>query len=276
LPIGVDLTTVGGWKAVALPPGTDLAVAVIPRAGVAGDERVVLYGPALNEIDERATAPHPSRPSWNVGSLGAMFADGAAGAAGAAVLASASAAGPAARAGLVAGDRVVAIGGRTVRNAASAREAIALSATGTKLLLDVAGPSGDARKVECVTSAEPRLTASGGGDASRIVRAAWASVDAAAGGPDGAVALANLASLLERAGRNAAALDAWRRVRAVGAGALAARAAYAVGIGLQAEGKRAEAIEAFGQARTGGAANLDVALAAAAGDRLADLGVAPH
>jgi hypothetical protein len=101
-------------------------------------------------------------------------------------------------------------------------------------------------------------------------------VDAAAGGPDGAAALANLASLLERAGRNAAALDAWRRVRAVGAGALAARAAYAVGAGLQAEGTRAEASEAFGQARTGGAASGDVALAAAAGDRLADLGVAPH
>jgi tetratricopeptide (TPR) repeat protein len=273
LPAGVDLTTADGWKAVALPPGTDLAVAVIPRAGVAGDERVVLYGPALNEVEERATAPRPARPTWNVGSLGVTFADGAPGTL---VVASASAAGPAARAGLLAGDRLSAVSGRAVATAATARDAIAGSGVGAKVVLDVVAPSGTARKIECATSAEPRLSAMGGDDASRIARAAWASVDAAAGGPDGAAALANLASLLERAGRNAAALDAWRRVRAVGAGALAARAAYAVGAGLQAEGKRAEAIEAFGQARTGGAASGDVALAAAAGDRLADLGVAPH
>jgi hypothetical protein len=273
LPAGVDLTKAESWKAVALPPGTDLAVAVIPRAGVAGDERVVMYGPALNDIDERATAPRPSRPSWNAGSLGVMFADDGAGTL---VLASAAAAGPAARAGLLAGDRVIAVSGRAVATSATARDAIAGSGVGTKVVLDVAAPSGTARKVECVTSAEPRLSGIGGEDPSRIVRAAWASADAAAGGPDGAVALANLASLLERAGRNAAALDAWRRVRAIGVGALAARAAYAVGTGLQGEGKRAEAIEAFGQARTGAAANGDVALAAAAGDRLADLGVAPH
>jgi hypothetical protein len=273
LPAGVDLTTADGWKAVALPPGTDLAVAVIPRAGVAGDERVVLYGPALNEIEESATAPRPSRPTWNVGSLGAKFADGAPGTL---VLASVSTGGPAVRSGLLAGDRVTAVSGRAVATSPTAREAVAGSGVGAKVVLDVVAPSGTARKVECVTSAEPRLSATGGEDPSRIMRAAWASADAAAGGPDGAVALANLASLLERAGRDAAALDAWRRVRAVGAGALAARAAYAVGAGLQAEGKRAEAIEAFGQARAGAAASGDVALAAAAGDRLADLGVAPH
>jgi tetratricopeptide (TPR) repeat protein len=155
-----------------------------------------------------------------------------------------------------------------------ARDAIAASGAGTKLVLDVATPSGVARKLDCVTSAEPRLSPPAGDDSSRVVRAAWASVDAAAGGPDAAIALANLASLLERAGRGAAALDAWRRVRATGVGEQQARAAYAIGTGLQAEGKRAEAIEAFGQARTVAAATGDAALAAAAGDRLADLGVA--
>jgi hypothetical protein len=273
LPSAVDLTAAEHWTAVALPPGTDLAVAVIPRAGVAGDERIVLYGPALNEIDERAAAPRPSRPAWNAGSIGAVIVDGEGHAA---ILASVSAAGPAARAGLLAGDRVAAVGGRSVATAALARDAIAASGAGTKLVLDVAAPSGAARKVECVTSAEPRLSPPGGDDSSRVVRAAWASVDAAAGGPDGAVALANLASLLERAGRGAAALDAWRRVRAIGVGELQARAAYAIATGLQADGKRAEAIEAFGQARTIAAGNGDAALAAAAGDRLADLGIAPR
>jgi hypothetical protein len=273
LPSGVDLTVTERWTSVALPPGTDLAVAVIPRAGVAGDERIVLYGPALNEVEERTAPPRPSRPSWNAGSIGAVLVDGEAHAP---FLASVSGGGAAARAGLVAGDRVVAVEGRIVTNAAAARDAIATSGAGVKLVLEVAGPSGAVRKIECVTSAEPRLTSGAGDDASRVVRAAWASVDAAAGGPDGAIALANLAGLLERAGRGAAALDAWRRVRATGVGGLQARAAYAIGSGLQAEGKRAEAIEAFGQARTVGAANGDIALVAAAGDRLADLGVAPR
>ena len=273
LPAGVDLTTAEGWTAVGLAPGTDLAIAVIPRAGVAGDDRLVLYGPALNELDERATAPHPSRPPWNVASLGAVFVDGEGGSV---VVAAVSAGGPAAQAGLLPGDRLVAIAGRAVANAASARDAVATSGVGTKVALDVAAPAGSSRKIECVTLAEPRLSPGSGDDASRVVRAAWASVDAAAEGPGAAIALANLASLLDRAGRGAAALDAWRRVRAIGVGALAARAAYAVGAGLQADGKRVEAIEAFGQARSVGSANGDAALAAAASDRLADLGVAPH
>jgi tetratricopeptide (TPR) repeat protein len=89
-------------------------------------------------------------------------------------------------------------------------------------------------------------------------------------------ALANLAILLEGSGREATALEAWRRARAIGGGALAARAAYALGAGLQADGKRVEAIEAFGQARSEGLLGGDPALAAAAIDRLADLGVAPR
>ena len=120
----------------------------------------------------------------------------------------------------------------------------------------MAGPSGDA--------------------SSDVVRAAWAAVDAAAGGAEGALALANLAQILDRSGRSAAALDAWRRVRALATGRLAARAAYAIGVGLQESGKRAEAIAAFGQAKSEGTASGDLMIAAAAADRLADLGVAPR
>ena len=272
-PAGADLTSREGWSAAGLPPGTDLAVGVIPRAGIAGDERIVLYGPALHEVEERASAPRASRPSWNVATLKAVLVDGEAGQV---VVASVSPGGPAALAGLFPGDRLVAIASRPVTHAASARSAVAASGIGSKVLLDVAPPSGPARKIECATSTEPRLSAGAGDDASRVVRAAWAAVDAAVLGPDAAIALANLARLLERSGREAAALDAWRRVRAIGTGALAARAAYAVGAGLQADGKRAEAIEAFGQARSEGLANGDAALAAAAIDRLADLGVAPR
>ena len=273
LPAGADLTSAEGWTAVGLPPGTDLALGVIPRAGIAGEERIVLYGPALHEVEERALAPRSSRPPWSVATLRAVLVDREAGAV---VVASVSPGGPASRAGLAPGDRLVAIAGHVVTRAAAARDAVAAAGIGSKLVLDVAPPSGPARKIECVASPEPRLSGNSGDDASRVLRAAWASVDAAVGGPDAAIALANLARLLERSGRETAALDAWRRVRAIGAGALVARAAYAVGAGLQADGKRAEAIEAFGQARSEGLANGDAALAAAAIDRLADLGVAPH
>ena len=270
---GADLTTREGWDAVSLPPGTDLAIAVIPGAGVAGDERIVLYSRALHEVEDRASPPSPSPPPWIVATLGAVLVDSREGSV---VLASISPSGPAARAGLLPGDRLVAIAGRVVANAASAGEAIAASGIGAALVLDIAPPSGPVRKAECVTAPEPRMAPLSGEDASRVVRAAWALVDAAAGGPDAAQALANLAVLLDRSGREAAALDAWRRVRAIGGGTLAARAAYALGAGLQAEGKRVGAIEAFGQARSEASVNAAVALTAAAIDRLADLGVAPR
>ena len=272
-PSGADLATPEGWNAVSLPPGTDLAVAVIPRAGVPGDERIVLYGPALREVEDRALPPGPSRPPWMVATLGAVLVDGEAGSV---VVASVFPGGPAARAGLLPGDRLVAIAGRAITNAATARAAVVASGIRATLVLDVAASSGAARKIECVTSAEPRITPPSRDDASRVVSAAWASVDATAGGPDAAIALANLATLLERSGRDAVALDAWRRVRSIGGGALAARAAYGVGAGLQAGGNNVEAIEAFSQANTGGMLNGDSALAAAAVDRLADLGVAPR
>ena len=272
-PAGANLTTGEGWEAVSLPPGTDLAVAVIPGAGIAGDERIVLYGPALREAEDRASPPRPSAPPWVVASLGAVIVDDGAGSV---VLASTAPSGPAARAGLLPGDRIVMIAGRSVANAAAAREAIASSVVGAKLVVDILPPGGAARRVECETSAEPRLAPSPTDDGSRVVRSAWASVTAAAGGSDGGAALANLAMLLEGAGRGPAALDAWRRVRAIGGGMLAARAAYALGEALEAGGKRADAIDAFGQAKSKALANADPVLAAAAIDRLADLGVAPR
>jgi hypothetical protein len=269
-PSGADLTTLSGWDAVPLPPGTDLAVGVIPGAGLAGEERIVMYGPALRELEDRVAPPSLARPSWRIATLSVVLVDEGAGSV---VVASTSPSGPAARAGLLPGDRLVAIAGRVVVNAASARDAIAASDIGATLALDVAPPGGTAHKVECEPVAEPRIAASGD-EASRVLRAAWASVDAAAGGPDAAPALASLAILLERSGREAAALDAWRRVRAIEDAALAARADYAMGVALEASGKRSEAIEAFTRAKSEALSRAEAPLAAAAGDRLADLGIA--
>lgn len=272
-PEGADLTTREGWEAVSVSPEIDLAVADVTRVGVAGVERIVLYSPTLHEVEDRTSPPSPSPPLWVVATLGAVLVDSRDGAV---ILAATSPKGPAARAGLLPGDRIVAIASRPVATAASAGEAIAASGIGEALILDIAPPSGPARKVECVTASKPLLAPLPGEDPSRVVRAAWALVNAASGGPGAVQALANLAILLEGSGREATALEAWRRARAIGGGALAARAAYALGAGLQADGKRVEAIEAFGQARSEGLLGGDPALAAAAIDRLADLGVAPR
>jgi hypothetical protein len=271
-PAGASLSTREGWQRIPLPPGTDLAVGVVPGAGVAGDERVVLYGTALQELEEPASPPRPSAPRWMMGSLGVVPVDDGSGSV---VFASISPSGPAASAGLLPGDRVIAVGGRGVANAAAARETIATLDVSAKVVLDVASPGGAARKIECQVSAEPRLAATKD-ETSRALRAAWASVAAAAGGSDATAALANLALLLERAGRESAARDVWRRVRGAGDSGLTARAAYALGAGLEGSGKRDEAIAAFTEAKSEAASNADPALAAAAVDRLADLGVAPR
>jgi hypothetical protein len=270
VPPGVDLATREGWSAVAVPPGTDLVVAVIPSSGIVGDDRVVFYSPALQEVEDRPSPAAAVRPSWRRATIGAVFVDDVSGGV---VTASIAPSGPAAKAGLIPGDRLVAIAGRAAATAAAANEALDKAGAQAKLALELAAPGAAPRKIECVTSAEPRPTPSKD-DASRALRAAWASVEIAAGGPDAAVALATLANLLERAGRDAAALDAWKRVRQSGDEEFLARAAYAVGMGQEAAGKRPEAIEAFTQARSEASARGDRALAAAAGDRLADLGVA--
>ncbi len=270
-PKDADFTTREGWESLSLPSGTDLAVALIPGAGVGGVERIALYSPTLHEVEDRTSPPGPSSPRWIVATLGAVLVDSREGEV---LLAATSPAGPASRAGLLPGDRIVAVANRGVANAASAAEAIASAGIGETLALEIAPPLGPVRKVDCVTAPLPTRATAAGEDSSRVVRAAWALADAATGGPGAAAALFNLAILLENSGRRAAAFEAWRRVREIGGGALAARAAYALGAGLQAEGKRVEAIEAFGQARSEAGQSGDPALAAAARDRLADLGVA--
>ncbi len=267
-PPGADLTTRPGWGALPLPRGVDLAVAVIPGAGPGGSDRTVVYSPALGAIDDRAAPPESVHPSWRSASLGMTLADGEADA----VVAGVAPGGPASKSGIVAGDHVLAIDGKPIKSASAARTVIAALPTSRASSLDVVSPSGP-RKVDAAAVVEKIFRPPEGGDAA--LRAAWASADSAAGGEDGAWAMANLASLLERFGRDSEALAAWRRVEGAAAGgALVARAAYAIGCALAVDGKRPDAVDAFERARKAALAEGDLALAAAAVDRLADLGVA--
>ena len=266
---GADLGRTDGWRSVKLPASTDLAVAVLAGAGPAGADRVVVYSPLLARTEDVPRAPAPGPPAWRKGSIGATLADRGASSV---VVAEARPGGPAAAAGLAAGDRITSIGGRPVTRAAAARGIVEAAARGDALALDITNPAGETRRITVTVASEPRLDAPEGGPGPAFV-AAWASSQAAAGGADAPLALGVLANLLEREGRAAAALDAWRKARAVGDGALAARAAYALGAAAQAEGNAKEAATLFERARAEAEASRDAALAAASRDRLADLGV---
>jgi hypothetical protein len=270
-PAGADLATAAGWGKVVLPPGTDFALGVVPRGGVAGEDRVVLYSVALGVVEESPVPPNPACPIWGVASVGAAFADGPAGAVAVRVVPG----GPAMAAGLVAGDRVTAAAGRKVARASEVDAAV-LAAGGSKLALEIAPPSGERRVVELAPVERPSLGNGSGGTGSAIVRAAWSAAVAAAGGSEAAPALANLALLLERAGRDAASVEAWRKLRAVAGDrlALAARADYALGVASMSAGNAAEAAERFGRAKTEAETAGEFGLAAAAADRLADCGIA--
>jgi len=256
-----DLRSAGAWKAVELPAGTDIAVAVVPGAGIAGEDRILLYSPALAVVEDPGGPPPPAHPRWTVPSIGADLVDGREGV----LVASVTPGGPAARSGLQAGDRIVTVGGRAVSRAADARSAV----SGAAVAVALVAPEGP-RTVQVPVEDVPIAVVSGGDDG-RVIRAAWAAADGAAGGPGAAIALSHLAAMLTEAGRDRAAADAWRRARALpdAPASLIARADY----GLAAVASTSEAQALLEKARREAEAAGDFRLAAAAADRLADLGV---
>jgi hypothetical protein len=263
-PAGADLSTPAGWQKVDMPAGTDLALGVVPRGGVAGEDRELLFSPLLNMVEEQGAPPPSARPSWSSGSIGADLVDADDGI----LVARVDANGPAARAGVKAGDRLLAVNTRRFSRARDARQALA-EASGT-VKLEIAGAT---TALEVATVRTPRLDPDAAPGESRAVRAAWAAAEAAAGGPDAPAALASLATMLARAGRDRQAADAWRKVRGMphAHAAIAARSEYALA-GASSE----EAAERLMRAKREAEAAGDTALAAAAADRLADLGIAPR
>jgi hypothetical protein len=132
----------------------------------------------------------------------------------------------------------------------------------------VVGPEGP-RALQVPVVDAPRFDETGE-ENGRVIRAAWAAADGAAGGPGAGIALCHLASMLSGAGRERQAVDAWRKVRALSdvPPSLIARADYA----LAAAAGKGEAEALLERARREAEASGDLRLAAAAADRLADLG----
>jgi len=256
-----DLSTLAGWKRVALPKDTDLAVAV-------RDARVWLYAPAMGAIASADRPPSPDRPRWSGSGLDASLVD----ADGAVLVASVAPAGGAARAGVAAGDRVLAVGGKEVARASEVAARLDATDPGATVPVRLLSPGRDARTVAVPILPDPRPVPPAD-RAAAIVRSAWASAEGAAGGAEAASALASLATLLEGEGRRSAAAEAWRRAKALDPRTFGVRADYALAADLAAQGKKAEAIEAFRRVREAAQGAGDAILAFAASDHLADLGV---
>jgi hypothetical protein len=275
----MDLTRAENWETLDLPDATDLALAVMPPDEAEGSsERWLLYSPMLRiveRIDGEDLASE--RPRWIVGSIRLNLVDSRIG--GAARVAEVAKGGPAAQAGLVPGDRVHAIGGKPVDDAASALKTIRTLGPGAEIEVAVESAGGDRSMVKLKTVASPQLFPDLYREGPRgLMMAAWAAVDGAAGDEaTRSTAFANMALLLYDAGRNKTALEMWRRVRwgertGVGKGTTA----YYVGRNLEALGRETDALEAYQQAAGSAASTFHddgPAVAPAATDHLADLGV---
>jgi hypothetical protein len=268
-PPGSDLSSPAGWGKIHLPPDTDIAVGVITGGGMAGADRVVMWSPTLGIVAAASGPADAGRPVWRRAGIGATSVDGRDGIV---RLVHVTAGGAAAGAGIVDGDGLQSVAGRPVSTAAEARSQIGAQAAGGMVPLEIVSPQAARRTVQVKGSAEPVVerapTAAGS-----IVRAGWAEAVAAAGGEDAASAYANLALTLEGTGRDAVAAEAWRKAAALDPASFGPRADYASGAQLDAQGKSAEAKESFQRAKAGATAAGDLVLAAAAADRLADLGV---
>jgi tetratricopeptide (TPR) repeat protein len=277
LPERADLATPGGWESVVLPPDTDLAVAIVASgAPVATSPRVYVFSPWLGTVTQVTQPPDRiARPAWSKPLLGWRLVD--AGAA-APMVADVVAGGPAARAGVTAGERVVAIGGRSVAAVVDVEAAAVESNAGvaTEVALVAAG-GGAPRSVKIVPVASPLVREpEGATTVERAVAAAFAAVDGA-GSADAPAALATLGAILLREGQAGRAIDVLRRVRfdgrpGVGDGTVA----YMLGRALEFLGRDEEAREAFSKARASNATAVSdegPEVGPAAADHLADLGV---
>ncbi len=155
--------------------------------------------------------------------------------------------GPAARAGVRAGERIVAIGGKPVRSAKEAEATIAAASEGA-LELTLEAAAGESRKVSVTPAVTPLLLAPPPNKPQAALRLAWAAAEAAAR-PDDVAAAADLVLALAAAGRTQAAVEAWRsRTWPARAGISKETVAYFLGRALQATGDAASAGKVLAEA----------------------------
>jgi membrane-associated protease RseP (regulator of RpoE activity) len=180
----------------------------------------------------------------------------------------------AARAGLVAGDRIRAVGGIQVENTLAARRVLAVASPASPLELSWETLSGERRSASIHGTVSPLMLTPTPDPVAASVRAAWAAVDAVSLPPlEARAALANLALLLTAHERYAASIEAWSKLRfADDRGVGSGTAAYHLAIALERAGRRDEALAALRSAADSRSCAFDdegPPVAPAARDRLA-------
>lgn len=275
-PAGADLSSASGWAGVGLSEDTDLALAVVPAERRGAADRWYLFSPVLHQVTRLDAPPQPLPGTrWSRTLWGFLVVDSHVGGQG--VVADVVADGPAAAAGLKAGDRIVTVGGREVAGAAEIRHTLAAASPERPLEIGWLTLAGESLSAELRGQSSPLLHVRSQELPDLMFRAAWAGVDALVSPGEAPAALSNLALIFGTLGQYEVAVDVWRRVRwdqrpGIGEGTRQ----YYLGRDLEALGREDEAVQAYRAAAASDATVLDDAgprVAPAARDRLADLGV---
>ncbi len=268
-----DASSLASWKARArtLPAGTDLAIA--RGTGTFW----MIFSPILDAVvplePARLSVEHPT---WSGVAWGLSVADSEL--SGPALVVHVVASGPAAQAGLRPGDRLVALGGTQVVSSQQVHRILQVASAKAPLDAEWLSPDGTAHRGRLSGRETARLVPGPAHAAGRMVRAAWAVVDALCDSDLAPVATANLALLLSDFERHELAVQAWKRTLlperpGIGKGTVQ----YYLGRALERLGRDQEAIRAHTAAAASEATAFDdegPAIAPAARDRLTDLGVA--
>lgn len=245
-PTMLDLEQPRSWEALPLADDVDL---VFARRSHEGRELGWwLYSPHLRQLSAIDDPPSNfRRPDWQAVTWGLALADSDR--FGPALVATVAENGPAAKAGVLPGVRLMSLGGSQVTSAAQAQRLLSAASTSAPLAAEWVSHSGHTGHGQMEGRVSPSLDRPGSDPTQNAVRAAWAAVDAATAAEGAAIARANLALLQAQCGMHDEAAEHWRKVSlderaGIGRGTVA----YYLGCALQALGRPAEAIEAFRQA----------------------------
>jgi hypothetical protein len=276
-PRDAELGSRDGWTALRFPPEVDLAFGVVPARRQGAADRWYLYSPILREVMQiEAVPPGLERPEWSTVTWGFAVVDTAVG--GTLRVVRVIEGGPAAKAGLAVGDRIVEVAGRKVEDAHQAEATLKLARPDKPVRLKWVGAKGEAAEADLIGNLSPLLVSRHERLDVAMVRAAWAELDANIADPRVvASALANLGLLFLEHGHFELAVDIWRRVDwGARAGIGEGTKQYYLGRALEGEGREDDAVAAYRKAAASASTaftddGLPIALAAR--DRLADLGV---
>jgi len=276
-PRDVDLGSKESWTGLRFPPEVDLAFGIVPARRQGAADRWYLYSPILREVAQiEAAPPGLERPQWSTVTWGFAVVDTVVG--GTMRVIRVIAGGPAAKAGLAVGDRIVEVAGRVVEDATQVEATLALARPDKPVQLKWIGATGEPAEADLTGNLSPLLVSRHERLDVAMVRAAWAELDASIADPKVVdSALANLGLLFLEHGHFELAVDIWRRVDwGARAGIGEGTKQYYLGRALEGEGREEDAVAAYRKAAASASTAFTddgLRIALAARDRLADLGV---